>query len=189
MHAFDHVLILYSFVFALALTHLLSRLGSAMLARRRVKFSALQAAMAFNAIALVFVNWLSLWFDRDIRQWDLFSIVIGFCFALASYFFCAAAAPEVPFEGTIDLEEFYWENYRLFYGLIAIQTVVAMLTSIPFVKANWWFFVWSNIYSLPFFLPPVIAILLRARWAQWLSAVIYFALCLWWLLTFSSSLK
>ena len=42
------------------------------------------------------------------------SIVIYFLFALASLFFCAAAAPEVPYEGTIDLEAFYWENYRLF---------------------------------------------------------------------------
>ena len=38
MGAFDHVMVLLSFVFALALTHLLSRVGSLMLARKRVRF-------------------------------------------------------------------------------------------------------------------------------------------------------
>jgi hypothetical protein len=117
MRAFDHVLILYSFVFALALTHLLSRVGSLMLARKRVRFSALHAFMVVNAVVLVFVNWLALWFVHDVQEWDLFSITIYFLFALSTFFFCAAAAPEASFEGTVDLEAFYWENYRLFYGL------------------------------------------------------------------------
>lgn len=189
MQPFEHVLTLYSFVFALALTHLLSRVGSLMLARKRVRFSGLQAFMVVNAIVLVFVNWLALWFVHDIQEWDLFSIAIYFLFALCSYFFCAAAAPEVPFEGTIDLEEFYWENYRLFYGLIALQTVVAMLTSIPLLKSHWSLFLWTNIDSLPFFLPLLLAVLVRARAAQWMSATGFSALSLWWLITFNSSLK
>src|ERR1700688_4057774 len=171
MRPFDHVLILYSFVFALALTHLLSRVGSLMLARRRVRFSALQAFMVVNAIVVVFVNWLALWFVHNIPDWDLYSIAIYFLFALCSYFFCAAAAPEVPFEGTIDLEEFYWENYRLFYGLIALQTVVAMLTSVPLMKSHWSLFLWTIIDSLPFFLPLILATLIRTRGAQWTSAI------------------
>jgi hypothetical protein len=93
MRPFDHVLILYSFVFALALTHLLSRVGSLMLARKRVRLSGLQAFMVVNAIVLVFVNWLALWFVHDIPEWNLFSIAIYFLFALCSYFFCAAAIP------------------------------------------------------------------------------------------------
>jgi hypothetical protein len=189
MRPFDHVLLLYSFVFALALTHLLSRVGSAMLARRRVRFSGLQAFMVVNAIMLVFVNWLALWFVHDIQVWDLYSIVIYFLFGLASYFFCAAAAPEVPFEGTIDLDEFYWENYRLFYGLIALQTVVAMLSSVPLLKPHWSLFVWTNIDSLPFFLPLILATLVRARWAQWTSAAGFFTMSLWWLITFNSTMK
>lgn len=189
MRPFDHVLLLYSFVFALALTHLLSRVGSLMLARKRVRLSGLQAFMVVNAIALVFVNWLALWFVHDIREWDLYSIAIYFLFALCSYFFCAAAAPEVPFEGTIDLEEFYWENYRLFYGLIVVQTVVAMLTSVPLLKPHRALFLWTNIDSLPFFLPPILATLVRARWAQWTSALGSSALLLWWLITFNSTLR
>jgi hypothetical protein len=189
MRPFDHVLILYSFVFALALTHLLSRVGSLMLARKRVRPSGLQAFMVVNAIVLVFVNWLALWFVHDIQEWDLYSIAIYFLFALCSYFFCAAAAPEVPFEGTIDLEEFYWENYRLFYGLIALQTVVAILTSVSLMKSHWSLFLWTNIDSLPFFLPPILATLIRTRHAQWASAIGFFVLTLWWLITFNSSLK
>ncbi len=189
MRAFDHVLLLFSFVYALALTHLLSRVGSLMLARKRVRFSALHAFMVVNAVVLVFVNWLALWFVHNIQAWDLYSIVIYFLFALASFFFCAAAAPEVPFEGTIDLEAFYWENYRLFYALIALQTVVAMLSSVPLLKPHWELFVWTNIDSLPFFIPPILATTVRSRWAQWVSAIIFLTLASWWLVTFNGTMK
>lgn len=189
MRAFDHVLILFSFVFALALTHLLSRVGSLMLARRRVRFSALHAFMVGNSVLLVFVNWLALWMVRDLQAWDLFSVVIYFLFGLASFFFCAAAAPEVPPEGTIDLEDFYQENYRLYYGLIIVQTIVAMLTSIPLIKNHWSLFVWTNIDSLPFFAVPILAMTVRARWAQWTSAILFLSLEAWWLVTFNSSMS
>jgi hypothetical protein len=39
MGPFDHVTVLLSFVYALALTHLLTRMGSLLVARRRVVFS------------------------------------------------------------------------------------------------------------------------------------------------------
>jgi hypothetical protein len=190
MAAFDHVILLLSFVFALALTHLLSRVGGLMLARKRVRFSALHAFMVVNAVVLVLVNWLALWFVHTTSAWDLFSIVIFFLFALCSYFFCAAAAPEVPFEGAIDLEAFYWENYKLFYGLIALQTIVAMLTSLSApLRRDWSLFVWTNIDSLPFFIPPILATTIRSRWAQWASAIVFLAMQIWWLITFNSQLK
>src|SRR2546426_12807036 len=68
--AFEHVLLLLSFVYALALTHLLSRIGSLLLARARVTFSGLLALDMANAILLVFANWLSLWDIRGLREWD-----------------------------------------------------------------------------------------------------------------------
>src|SRR5581483_9228360 len=66
MGAFDHVLVLLSFVFALALTHLLSRVGGLVVARKRVRFSPLLALAIVNAVAFVFENWLMLW---TVRGW------------------------------------------------------------------------------------------------------------------------
>ena len=114
MSAFDHVVLLLSFVYALALTHLLSRIGALLLARERVRFSWLLALAMLNAIVLVFSNWLSLWDVRGLREWGLFSITSQFAFAVGLFFVCAVAAPEVERDGAIDMETFYWRNRRLF---------------------------------------------------------------------------
>ena len=57
---FEHVTILLSFVYAIALTHLLSTTTELVLAGKRVRFSALYAAWMFNAILLLLNNWIAL---------------------------------------------------------------------------------------------------------------------------------
>src|SRR5277367_3659009 len=103
MGAFDHVVLLLSFVYALALTHLLSRVGALVLARKRVKFSGLQALVIINAIVQVYLNWLALWDVRGVKDWDLLDITLLFAISLVNYFVCAAAAPEGELEGRIDM--------------------------------------------------------------------------------------
>jgi len=54
MSAFEHVTTLLSFVYALALTHLLARIAELIVARERVKFSGLLAVGMADAVVLVF---------------------------------------------------------------------------------------------------------------------------------------
>jgi hypothetical protein len=56
MTAFEHVTALFSFVYALALTHLLARIAELIVTRDRVKFSGLLALGMINAILVVFAN-------------------------------------------------------------------------------------------------------------------------------------
>lgn len=67
MSVFEHVTALLSFVYALALTHLLSRIAELVVVRERVRFSGLLALGMVNAILLVFANWLSLWDFHSIK--------------------------------------------------------------------------------------------------------------------------
>jgi hypothetical protein len=53
MGKFDFILLLLSFVFALALAHLLSRVGAMLLARERVRFSGLLTVAILNALVTV----------------------------------------------------------------------------------------------------------------------------------------
>src|SRR5947209_569664 len=85
MSAFEHVTALLSFVYALALTHLLARIAELIIARERVKFSGLLALGMVNAVLMVFVNWLSLWDLRSVTNWDLASIAIQFLFAVSFF--------------------------------------------------------------------------------------------------------
>ena len=79
MSAFEHVTALLSFVYALALTHLLARVAELIVARERVRFSGLLMLGMVNAVVLVFANWLSLWDLHSITSWDLPSIAFSFC--------------------------------------------------------------------------------------------------------------
>src|SRR5262252_573982 len=101
MSAFEHVTALLSFVYALALTHLLARIGELVVVRERVRFSRLLALGMVNAIVLVFVNWLALWDLRTVTSWDLASIAIQFLFAIAVYAICVLVGPKAAEEGTI----------------------------------------------------------------------------------------
>ena len=190
MGAFDHVVVLLSFIYALALTHLLSRIAGLLLARERVKFSGLLALCAANAIALVFANWLSLWDVRGVREWDIVTIVTQFAFAVTLYFVCAMAAPESTDEGPIDMEAFYWRNYRLFYSLMAACMVLALAANFAFLQTPTpALFFKENAVTLVFFVPAVLPLAVGARWAQWAGGGGFLLMTCIYLALFSSTLK
>src|ERR1043166_7904570 len=118
MTAFEHVTALLSFVYALALTHLLARIAELVMARDRVRFSGLLALGLANAVVMVFANWLSIWDLRSVKTWDLGTITIQFLFAVAVYLACVLVGPKTPDEGSIDLDEFFWRQRPYFYGAV-----------------------------------------------------------------------
>jgi hypothetical protein len=189
MAAFDHVVLLLSFVFGLSLAHLLSRVGSLTLARARVRFSPLQALMALNAVVTVFVNWLILFDMRAVKDWDLLSIALWFGVALSCFFICAAAAPDPVEDKPIDLEAFYRDHHRLFYGMVLLSEVLDVLENFDFLKVSTSLMLQTQLDTIPFFVPPVLAMAVPKPWAQWTAGLSLLALYIWWALTFSSDLK
>ncbi len=172
MHAFDHVLVLLSFVYALALTHLLSRVAGLYFARERLRFSWLAALMALNGVLSVLNNWLALWPLRSTTSWDIASIAFQFVFAILLYFQCAVATPEAPAEGAIDLDAYYWKEYRTFYALSLAGLITIMAGNFTFLKtaAPSAFWTWQAI-CLVYALPIVLALCKRARPAQYAAAI------------------
>jgi hypothetical protein len=189
MGAFDHVLVLLSFVYALALTHLLSRIGALILGRERVRFSGLLAICMAIAILMVFANWLSLWDLRGMHDWDLFSVTMQFAFAVAIYFVCALAAPEAGGEERIDMEAFYWRNRRLFYAVLLVCLFISLIINAEFLKTpNTALFVQENATVLPMIVAVGLPLTLQARWAQWLGGIGMIVLIVAFTVLFSSSL-
>ena len=74
MSAFEHITTLLSFVFALALTHILASATDMLLKRDRVRFSWLQAIWMVNATILLMNNWLAVWDDHGLQHWDILSV-------------------------------------------------------------------------------------------------------------------
>lgn len=189
MGAFDHVLVLLSFVYALALTHLLSRIGSLLLERARVRFSSLLAVCMVIAVLMVFANWLSLWDVRGMREWDLFSVTMQFAFAVAIYFVCALAAPDSDNEDVIDMESFYWRNRRLFYAVLLACMFLSLIINVEFLKTpNTALFLQENAAVLPMIVAVGLPLATSARWAQWTGGVGLVLLLVGFTIAFSSTL-
>jgi hypothetical protein len=189
MGAYDHVLVLLSFVYALALTHLLSRVGAMVIARDRVRFSALLSLAIGNAVLFVFANWLSLWDLRGMSEWDLFSVTTQFVFAIGIYFLCALAAPEAGGENVIDMEAFYWRNRRYYYGCLFLCVLLSLVVNAEFLKTpNPALFLQENAMVLP--MVPVAAgpLFVPSRWAQWLGGLGFTLLLMLYTILFSSTL-
>ena len=190
MTAFEHVTALFSFVYALALTHLLARIAELFVARDRVRFSGLLALGMGNAILLVFTNWLSLWDFRSIKVWDLASITVNFLLAVSMYLICALVGPKVPEEGEVDLQDFFWRQRPYFYGALVACALLSLLANLDFLKtANAALFVKQNLTVLPLFIPTVLGMVSRKRWVQWLVGLWYLVSTLGYTIAFYSTLS
>jgi|SRR5579864_1182496 len=189
MSAFEHVTALLSFVYALALTHLLARIAELIVARDRVKSSGLLVLGMVNAILLVFVNWLSLWDLRSLTSWDIASIAIQFLFAISLYVVCALVGPKVPDEGVLDLERFFWGQRRYFYGAIIICLVLALLANLDFLKTvNTSLLVKENLGTIVFLVPSVAGLISRNYAVQWIAGICLLVLTIGFAIMFSSHL-
>lgn len=190
MSAFEHVTALLSFVYALALTHLLARVAELIVARERVKFSGLLALGMVNAVLMVFVNWLSLWDLRSITNWDLASIAIQFLFAVSVYVICALVGPKMPDDGTIDLENFFWRQRPYFYGALIVCLVLALLANLDFLKtANTALLVKENLGTIAILVPSTLGLLSRNRLVQWVAGVCFLVMIVGFAIMFSSTLS
>jgi len=190
MTAFEHVTALLSFVYALALTHLLARIAELIVARDRVKFSGLLALGMTNAVLVVFANWLSLWDFRLIKVWDLASIAVNFLFAINVFLICVLVGPKAHDQGPIDLEDFFWRQRPYFYGALVACAVLSLLANLDFLKtANAALFVKQNLTVLPMLIPTVLGMVSRKRWVQWVAGLCYLASILGYTIAFYSTLS
>jgi hypothetical protein len=89
---FQHVTVLVSFIFAIALTHVFSSASQLILARDRVRFSWLLTVSMLNAALGVIVNWLGLWELQNLKHWSLPEILLQLGWVIPNYFSCSLVA-------------------------------------------------------------------------------------------------
>ncbi len=112
MHAFDFIMLFFSFIYALALTHLLLAVNAMIRYRRKIKFSLPHMVWMFDALLAVSINWISLWDFHDLQAISLGAIVGGFVLGVAQYLVCALVSPGFKDERDFDLNLFQKEQYR-----------------------------------------------------------------------------
>lgn len=187
---FEHITILLSFVFALALTHLLSSATELAIAGRRVRFSGLYAIWAVNAALLLMINWMAVWGLTAVKRWTVAEVALQFLSAVVQYFTCSTfrVALGGDDEG-VDLPAIYQRRRPLIFGAFLALALVALFQ-------NWWDrdnmrgmgpgdWIAEDLTILPMAAAVLLAGWARAAWLQWLGAVAMLGLNLVFLLTYA----
>jgi hypothetical protein len=181
---FEHVTVLLSFVFAIALTHLLTSSTELIWARDRLRFSGLQALWMLSAALSILINWVGLAPLSRIKVWTTTEIDIQFVAAVIQYYTCSLISMRPAEQGIVDMPAFYERERPSIFSAYSAMLVASMFQ-------NWWD---SGSFNLNFMgvLKINAAILgmlvltvsagwAKPRWIQWTATLTMLALQLYFL--------
>jgi len=189
MRAFDFVMIFFSFIYSLGLTHLLLAVAHMIRYRRQVIFDWVHALWMAVAFAAVVTNWISLWDVHVVAAIPLASIVIGFVFSVIQYLACALVSPSVTTEVGLDLHEFQQTQGRTYITSFVVLIVFSIGINY-FGGSTMNIQNWARENSVVIaMLPTVVAPLLwSARWLQVVAPLAFLGLMVTYLVMFYPAL-
>ena len=129
MHAFDFILVLFSFVYAAAITHILSVAGEIIIASKRVRFSWFNAGWMCAALLFACAWWIGLWDLHMVEAWSVGSIAFHFSVASGIYLNARLVSPRIPEKGEIDLRAFHAGEGRKYLTAYTVLSVVTIITN------------------------------------------------------------
>lgn len=172
------IVTLLSFIWVLALTHILQALRDLWIARARVKPAASQLMWMVAILLLAIVSWLPMSaLGEKLEGWVL-AVLLTYAFVI--YFIAGFVSPRVPDEGVLDLAEYEAREgpaYKL--GLLVLSVLVLPMNYLleggpawPQFVANVWF-VFTNA------LATLISLWRPERSVRTLTAAIILATLMW----------
>jgi len=188
MRAFDFVMTLYSFVYALAVAEILSTVGDMIRAGRRVRFSWLNAGWMLNILLAIVAWWLSLWDLRSETTWPMPTVLVFFGVACILYVLARMVSAPIPSEGPVDLQLYHLEEGRKYAALFAAECAITIGTVFLYgsTSQNW---IASNLATLPTLLASVAAALTSNRWVQSAAMAVILAMWAWYFATLQGALS
>jgi hypothetical protein len=183
MTAFEHVILLLSFVYALALTHLLSGTAWLIRAKSRVIFSWFNAGWMANAFTIIFANWISFFDLRNAPVWTMGTILFVLGIAVSNYIQAALVCMDVPDEGPVDMAAFHASQARTYIAAAGVSVVFALLANVLLggaFRIDEYFR--QNLAVFPMLVACVIGWIWPRGWLQATSLIIFAAA---WILLFT----
>jgi len=184
---FQHITVLFSFVFAIALTHVLSCVSKLILARDRVSFSGLHALWMLNALIVLLINWISIWLLETVKHWSVGEIMVQLGWAIPQYFTCSLTSMPVGNEQVIDMPAFYEQQRPVLFSAFAAMFAMSMVANFAdrnnfegWKPGDW---IGANLLVLPMLIVALVAGWARPRWLQWTAAWFGLALQSWFLIS------
>jgi hypothetical protein len=170
MNPFEFIILFFSFIYTLALTHLLFAWTRMIRHRRQLIFSWPHLMWMLVALGNLAINWISLWDFRTEGSLPLGTIAAGFLFVIINYFVCALVSPD--FEGgeTYNMQRFH-ECEGPTYIAATLVLILASITANFFAGALLGVSNWSNENNLviAFVVPVVVPLLFKRAWVQVVS--------------------
>jgi hypothetical protein len=167
MGAFEHIISLLSFVYALAIAHLLTTVARLIGSRERVRFSWLHAYWMVNALIVLVIDWISYWDMHAVPALTMANILLWLAQAFLDYGQAALVCPEIPAEWTIDLAAFHQTHSRRYIGAFAATSIMALISNFYFGE-NYHVgaFIMQNIAVIPVVIIGLTAAIFPNRWVQ-----------------------
>ncbi len=190
MGAFEHIISLLSFVYALAIAHVLTTVARLIGQRERVHFSWLHAFWMANAMLVLIIDWISYWDVHAVPSWTMASIAFVVGQSFLDYMQAALVCPEIPDEGEIDLVAFHETRSRRYIGAFAATTAGALVLNLYFGRSfNVAEYLLQNAAVLPLFLVALAATIFRNRVVQTGAPVLLSLVWLYYLSALQSALR
>ena len=191
MHAFDFILVLFSFVYAAAVTHLISTAGEIIIASKRIRLSWFNAGWMLVALLFTCAWWIGLWDLHAVRSWDIGSIAFYFSMAAGIYLYARLVSPRIPEKGEINLQRFHSEEgrkYLIAYTILGAVTVLANAKLGQAAGASQW--PAQNMVIAPMtIVTGVAAIFINSNWVQILALVIQIGGWIWYFAALQAALS
>jgi hypothetical protein len=167
MGPFEFIILFASFIFTLALTHLLFAATRMIRHRRQLTFSWPHALWMFNALMLLIGNWISLYDFHRMETMPIAVVATGLVFSGAQYFICALVSPDFEDGETFDLKAFHAREGRTYIVAFALLVVISLASNAAAGFGagveNWARQNLTVLAMVPAVLTPLFV---RARWAQ-----------------------
>jgi len=177
MQPFEFIILLLSFVYTLALTHLLFASTRMIRHRRELILSWPHLMWMLVALLNVVANWISLWDFRKTVPLDLATIASGFILAVLNYFMSALVSPDFEAGESYDLKRFHRCEGPTYIASILVMVVVAIITNY-LAGADLDVTNFASENALVVFMVPalVLGLAVRRPWAQSLAPALMLAL-------------
>jgi hypothetical protein len=187
MRAFDFVITLYSFVYALGVAQILATVGDMVRARKRLRFSWLNAGWMLNVLLAIVAWWLSLWDLRAEASWPLPTVLVFFAVACLLYLMARLVSAPIPAEGTVDLRLYHLEEGRGYAGVFTVEVALTIATVFLYGSSseNW---IASNDASWPTLAASLAAAISGNRWVQSAALFVIMTMWVWYFATLQSAL-
>jgi hypothetical protein len=169
---FEFIILFLSFIYTLALTHLLFAATRMIRHRRSLVFSWPHALWMVDALLLLLANWIALWDFHRFETMSLGLIATGFVTVGAQYFICALVSPDFEDGESYDMRAFHAREGRTYIAASAVLVLLSLGVNAAAGLAagvkNW-----ADQNALVLVMAPaaIVPLFVRARWVQVLAPI------------------